>query len=157
MCLVRHISNNSTQEAMEESHVQSFGRACMETLSCRNKACSCYSPPVYSYSKCHALLYKLLYRHTKLQHPLTLRILYYCTFSSLNLLKTTAFVYSEKRETEGLKNSIKMTLPRIIRFCGSYVIAEHRQQGHQERLYIPRAREAFLSSHVLVHKAVRHT
>lgn len=111
MCLVRHISNNSTQEAMEESHVQSFGRACMETLSCRNKACS-YSPTVYIYSKCHALLYKLLYRHTKLQHLLTLRILYYCTFSSLNLLETTAFVYSEKRETEGLKNSIKMTLPK---------------------------------------------
>lgn len=112
MCLVRHISNNSTQEAMEESHVQSIGRACMKTLLCRNKACSCYSPTVYIYNKCHALLYKLLYRHTKLQHSLILRILYYCTFSSLNLLETTAFVYNEKRETEGLKNSIRMTLPK---------------------------------------------
>lgn len=110
MCLVRHTSNNSTQEATDESHVQSFGRACMKTLSCRNKAFSSCSPTVYIYSKCYALLYKLLYRHTKLQHPLTLRILYYCMFSFLNLLETKTFVYNEKRVTERLKNSIRMML-----------------------------------------------
>lgn len=78
MCLVKYTSNHSTQKAMEESHVQSYGRTCTKILLCRNKACSCFSPTVYIYSKCHA--WDNTHRNTKLYHLLPLRKLNILTF-----------------------------------------------------------------------------